>query len=213
MSNTSQPIYLKNIIYNQRQYISCPDYNNLCLFAKPIIHKYIQIILSNNILCLIKYEYPEILKIEFHIHNNTLQINDNIIYYYTFPNKLFIIPNNIIEILLLNEKFYNSLLNNNKIILKNISLDILLISYYSGNYSNYFFDVYNTYILQQIFNLPTKVFNFNFITDKYCSVSILNFILINLKKYHIFNYFKNIIHNIHSHIFTTYILDIIGNLL
>lgn len=205
------PVYLQKIFFHQKYEFSTK--NSILCESNLIIYKYIQIILSNNILCLITFKYPSIFKIEFHIYNNTLQITDDIVCNYTFPTKIFTIPNNIIEILLLNKNFYHNLFGDNQITITNISIDTLLQNYSSNNSSDYSFDIYNIHILQQIFNLPIKIFNFNVINSTNDWSYNFKSNLTNLKKYHLFNYFKINIYNIHSHIFTEDILHIILNLL
>jgi len=196
-----QEIYITQMIFSLKP----ETLTNMFCSSNIPLRRIIQIVLSNNILCVINNFHI----IEFFVYNNTLQFDTDIVCDYTFPKNLFAISNDIIELLIQDIKFYNQLIINPKEVPMNISFDNIL----SNTCPNNVFNIYHIYILQQIFNLPTNILNFTTLHQDYnwfydFAKKILK--TNNLKKYHIFNYFKSIISNKeYSNIFTENILDII----
>jgi len=192
-----QPIYIQQIILNCHNNLIDGLCINKCL-------RIIQIVLSNNILCVINDFHT----INFYVYNNTLLINEDIVYKYTFPKNVFSVSNNIIELLIQNIKSYNLLTYYPKTLPENISFDNIL----ANTCSNYSFNVYRIDILKKVFNLPINILNFKSLYNSYYwliydyTIEVLK--TNNLKKYHKFNYFKSIIID-NTHIITDDILDII----
>lgn len=198
-TNTQSPIYITEIFFSNNITLTDETSSDICSSISKI-QRLIQIILSNNILCII-YDYS---LIEFHIYNNTLLFDTNIIHTYKFPTNLFDISNNMIQILIENIEFYNDITINKKIIPENISFDNIL----NKTCPNYSFNIYTIHNLQQIFNLPTNIINFKEISTNYYFPNY-KFQENNLNKYHIFNYFKSILPTEYSYIFNEHIFYII----